>query len=368
MTKNKKLLYLSASEFPSRKANSVHVVKMCSAFSKFFNVELVAKKSRAETGADIASVFDFDGEFRVALLGGAFGRVGFLVMLLGKLIFGGHDYCYGRHAISVALATLLRKVSFYESHAIPANKFIVFLEKYLIKAHCCKRFIVISQALKADYLSKYPDVSQSFFVVAHDGADPVSSGEPDMRPNKSTLRVGYVGHLYSGRGIEKVVFLAKHFKDIEFVVVGGDEKDVFLWRQKCGDLANIQFVGYVPHKKLDQYYRTFDLVLAPYQDSPNQAAGEVNTTRWMSPMKIFEYMSYGLAMVVSDHPVLREVLDDESCLFVNPTDIESWIKAVGKLKNSSLRQSLGVAAHARFMDRFTWVCRAEYLSSAMNDS
>ena len=79
----------------------------------------------------------------------------------------------------------------------------------------------------------------------------------------------------------------------------------------------------------------------------------------MSPLKIFEYMSVGRAMIVSDLPALREVLDDEVSLFAPPGDTDSWVRAIMTLRDDeSLRERLGARARARFLSRHTWAARA----------
>ena len=48
--------------------------------------------------------------------------------------------------------------------------------------------------------------------------------------NISALKVGYVGHLYKGRGIETIVECAKKLSDMTFHIVGGTQKDVNYWK------------------------------------------------------------------------------------------------------------------------------------------
>ena len=49
------------------------------------------------------------------------------------------------------------------------------------------------------------------------------------------LKVGYVGHLYKGKGIEIIAAIADKVKDdVEFHVIGGNEKDTkFFEKQYC---------------------------------------------------------------------------------------------------------------------------------------
>ena len=83
------------------------------------------------------------------------------------------------------------------------------------------------------------------------------------------------------------------------------------------------------------------------------SGGRLDTARWMSPLKMFEYMAMGRAIVSSDLPVLREVLG-EDCAILAPPDVESaWIAALRRLEDADLRDRLAGAARARAPD-YSW--------------
>ena len=81
----------------------------------------------------------------------------------------------------------------------------------------------------------------------------------------------------------------------------------------------------------------------------------------MSPLKMFEYMAAGKAIVSSDLPALREVLTDgEDALLVPAADVDAWEEAVDRLlADEALRTRLGVAAQKKLLRDFTWEARAE---------
>ena len=73
--------------------------------------------------------------------------------------------------------------------------------------------VVISKALKKIYLEN-GFLNSSKIQVAHDGADNVQNlnSKLELLGNKKDLKVGYVGHLYKGRGIETIIDCAKNLK------------------------------------------------------------------------------------------------------------------------------------------------------------
>jgi glycosyltransferase involved in cell wall biosynthesis len=80
----------------------------------------------------------------------------------------------------------------------------------------------------------------------------------------------------------------------------------------------------------------------------------------MSPLKAFEYMAYGLPIIASDLPVLREILEHErNALLVDPQDLAAWERALRRLvQDRSLRMRLGRTARTTFLQKYTWEQRA----------
>jgi glycosyltransferase involved in cell wall biosynthesis len=83
-------------------------------------------------------------------------------------------------------------------------------------------------------------------------------------------------------------------------------------------------------------------------------------------LKLFEYMAAGRAIVASDLPAIREVIEHEvQALLVPPGDAGALAGAIRRLADDpALRDRLGRAARARVAD-FTWDRRAERLEALL---
>ena len=200
--------------------------------------------------------------------------------------------------------------------------------------------------------------------VLHDGADLTSK-----KINRSNLgngfNIGYIGSLYyEGRGINLILNLAKENTNLNFHLVGGKEDEINYWKEKAS--SNVKFYGFKPNNIALEYLLSFDIVLMPYQKNLKLEGMEYNTSDWMSPMKMFEYMSAGKAIISSDFPVIREVLNESNSILVESDNLSLWSKAIKDLhKNKEYLNRISTKALFDFENNYTWEKRVESLLSSM---
>lgn len=364
-----RIAYISFCIIPSRFANSVHVMKMCQAFAKNgHKVTLFAPDDRERYEKGVEDEYAFYGVERC-----------FEIVKLPYWRIKGRSYLYGLNAalraekiapdlvytrmiIGCFFSALLGLPVIFESHS-SANKEGIFLRwmfSSILKSSRLRRLVVITEALKHHYEIHHPRSSVEI-VVAADGADPVPEDvKPLELPNKGVrLQVGYVGHLYEGKGMEVIRYLVPLCGWADFHIVGGQESDLALWKKHCSDLSNLSFYGYVPHKNAVSYIIAFDVLLLPNQPTTWLA--------WTSPLKMFEYMSAKKCIIASDLSILREILKDGYNAVLCPYDnVTAWKAALERLKEDEpYRQYLGENAYFDFVNHYTWQSRAKKVLSGL---
>jgi glycosyltransferase involved in cell wall biosynthesis len=172
--------------------------------------------------------------------------------------------------------------------------------------------------------------------------------------------VGYVGNLQSGKGMEIIAELTKKCDWAHFHIVGGTARDLAVWKQALDGYENITFYGYLTPAETEKYRQACDVLLAPNQAAVLTHQGK-DIGQWTSPLKVFEYMASGKAILASDLPVLREVLENgRNALLRPPDNIEQWVEGLEELhRNEALRERLGKTAQREFVEKYTWQARAE---------
>ena len=186
--------------------------------------------------------------------------------------------------------------------------------------------------------------------------DPVSARRQTGLREAPTVMC--TGHLYAGRGADVFLALAKSLPQAQFVWVGGRPEDIENWKQRV-ESDNVTFTGFIPNLDLPLYQAAADILLMPYSRSIMGSSGSADSAAVASPMKMFEYMAAGRAIVSSDLPVVREVLNEKNAVFCKPDDVGDWRLVIESLLNDAPRR-MQLGEHARRdVQGYTWVARAQ---------
>ena len=376
------IYYLSNSTLPSRDANAVQVTAMCAALARQgARVELHFRWGKEAGGADRSGAARADrvrerygvnhpGE-RFELRGTGVPRIPVVgralrsLLVLLRLGFAPRpDLLYGRDAYALALVALARfpRVPIvYEVHRPPKNGLEHRLQRTIFRSRRFAGVVVISEALAEEYRRRFGPELGARILLARDGADPAPESGAPSEPNAQPFRVGYVGSLAPGKGMELIVRLAHRMPGCSFHVIGGAPDEVAGWRERAPD--NLALHGFMAPEAARARLAEFDVLLAPYRRAVLVGDKAVDVARWMSPLKVFEGMAAGKALVASDLPALREFLrDGENAVLARPDDEEHWVECLTRLeRDRELRARLGAAARAEFLAEYTWDARARRL-------
>jgi glycosyltransferase involved in cell wall biosynthesis len=365
--------YIHDGPVPSLAANAVQVTKMCAAFqANGAAVTLTVPSGRAGTRDEIARHYRLSSNVAIR-------RLPNLHIPGCQLIFGGMavlgSWSSGTivftRSISVGLiSTLLGVPTALEMHMPVSTMRPVMADRLrrMITRQSFLMLVVISERLRREFEAMFPELGDRI-LVAHDGADPVERAVLDPVTLQGTFRVGYIGHLYAGKGMELIEQLAPLRPHMTFHIVGGRDADLEHWRERTAGTPNIVYHGHVPHSETRRYLASMDVVLAPYQRVVRGSGGGAsNLADWMSPLKMFEYMAEGKAILSSDLPVLREVLfDGRNALLRPPEDVPGWADALSALESdAALRCRLGQQGRQDLLEHYTWDRRARAILTALS--
>ena len=163
--------------------------------------------------------------------------------------------------------------------------------------------------------------------------------------------LGFVGFVREWHGLNAVLdAMAADPLPLDLTVVGDGPARPALERQAAalGLGTRVRFLGLVPHEQVPALVGDFAIALQP------------QVTDYASPLKIFEYMAAGCAIVAPDQPNIREILmHEETALLFDPMRPGAMWEAVRRLADdAALRARLGEAARRQVLAQHTWVGNA----------
>lgn len=177
------------------------------------------------------------------------------------------------------------------------------------------------------------------------------------RGGSDRVVLGFVGFMRAWHGLDLVIdALARELQAVTLVVIGDGPVRAELETQAAalGIADRVQFKGLVPHEEVPTSVSRFDIALQP------------RVTEYASPLKIFDYMAAGCAILAPDQANIREVLaHEETALLFDPASPKSLVEALRRLtQDPILRRRLGQAAREKLEARdYTWEHNARRITA-----
>lgn len=204
--------------------------------------------------------------------------------------------------------------------------------------------VAVSEPVAAWVRQRAPHRSRVHVVP--NGVDP-SRFHPRPPRARGPFTVGFVGTLKPWHGVDVLVDAMRRMDGDARLVVVGDGPQLEQLREAAQPLASrAVFTGALPPAAVADALAQVDATAAPYP--PGEA--------YFSPLKVFEYMAAGTAVVASAIGQLPSLIEDgRTGLLVPPGDPEALARALLRLRtNPALRRSLGEAARRDVCERHTW--------------
>ncbi|MEZ5977097.1 MAG: glycosyltransferase family 4 protein [Planctomycetota bacterium] len=263
---------------------------------------------------------------------------------------------------------LLRKghrAVFVEIHRVPGGR----TRRRWLREVCerCAGVVAISGGVAED-LAPF-GASGDRVVVEHDGVALSLYDEPVPRDRardelglaRNLPTVVYTGSLLDWKGVDVLLDAAERMPQARFVVVGGDDARIAELR-RGRELANVRFTGFRPPSEVLHHLWAADVAVVPNRSRP------AISSRYTSPLKVFEAMAAGVPIVASDLPSLRDVLEHGRTGWLVPADDpDALARGLGTvLSDQALRVKLATRARIE-VTRHAWESRARRILAFMSE-
>ncbi|MFA6593805.1 MAG: glycosyltransferase family 4 protein [Candidatus Buchananbacteria bacterium] len=370
-----KIIYLANIRMPTEKAHGWQIMKMCGTFSALgHQVELVVPRRLNNLKADPFAYYNLPPNFKITklpcldliFLDKIIGNLAFWLATATFLLasrcyvfFREYDIIYTREE----QFGLFFKSAFLELHSLPAaskSYHRLFWRRF-------KRIIVLTDFIKTALINN--GIAASEILIAPDGVDladfDLALSAPAAR-NKVNLPLDkklivYTGHLYGWKGAQVLAEAAKYLPAQALVVfIGGTEEDVRTFQKKNEGNANILILGHQPHQQIPFYLKAADVLVLP------NSGKEKISQFYTSPLKLFEYLASGAPLVASNLPSLREILNEQNAVLVEPDNPRLLAEGISKvLTQRQLAEAISRQAH-NDAQKYSWEKRTEKIISFFN--
>jgi glycosyltransferase involved in cell wall biosynthesis len=387
------LLYVSLARFPTEKAHGLQIMQNCEAFAdEGYTVELwVSRRLNIPEMRAIADSYTYYGverNFKIGrvacldLYGLTFGNlflekiafvifvISYIFFLLLRLLFQRADIYYSRDEYTLLILSLFvpREKLAFEIHQFWSGRVSGWIQRQVVRR--VGHVIAITPKLAEDVIQIHGADSEKV-LVAHDGiraarfANLPTQAEARRKIgwSETVFIVGFVGRLQMlnmDKGVGTLISALAQVENVSIALVGGPDEAVNVLREQWLSLGlsaeNFLYAGQVKPDNVPLYLAAFDVCAMPHPFTKQFAY-------YTSPLKLFEYMAAGRAIVASDLPGWADVIQHEETALLFPAeDVQQLAIMIRRLRDDSvLRETLGENARLRVMAQYTWAARAKHI-------
>lgn len=399
-----RLAYIANIRLPTEKAHGFQICKMCDAFASVCTAVTLYHPHRKQTAAlegmqprDAFAYYNIASTFAIETVPALFDVIAHeqhlprrLVRVVRRLQERRFTQQSGRAAAAQG-ATLYYTRDFEVANRLTANRYPTVLEAHSVPkgqdfralAAAAQRpslalGVALTQFIRKALLEV--GIPNQKVVVEPDSVDLTQYADlPRPAEAKAALGlptdrpvIGYIGRFETmgmDKGIHFLIEMMAHLPKLEpaplLLCVGGPLDQLSSYHALAAAVGvsnnDIRFVDRVPNAAVPQWISAIDIATLPYPFTEHFAY-------YMSPMKLFEYLAGGKAIVSTRLPSLEEVLvDHKNGRFAPHDDPRQFAAIVAELLcNPAQRKSLEKEARLD-AGRYTWRARAKRILEAAGE-
>ena len=246
----------------------------------------------------------------------------------------------------------------FEAHEIFSEtttrqkKTIAEIEEYVL-IHA-ETLIVITRAL-GELLNESYALDRVPVVVP--SATNIEKQKIEKNWSEIKSRIIYCGSFFDWKGAEDLFNAAPLLPGYEITFIGGEDNIIEEWQRKIAPFntfytgALINFYGHLSHQDVQEHL--YEACIAVLPNRPG------SISKFTSPLKLFEYMAAGCAIVASDLPIFNEVLQKKQAVWFPSGNVQALATVIKKLAESPSHAATLSETMQQLAKNYTWQARAE---------
>lgn len=263
---------------------------------------------------------------------------------------------------NIPLVMEVNGIMLEEASLKKSPKIYIYILKFCEKTYYSRanKIIAVTEGLKREITKRY-NIPEEKVTVIENGVNteifkPMNNILDLKKKYGLTEKkiVTFVGVLEPWQGLEYLVESAKtvikNKPDALFLIIGnGPLKNFLIKKVRDGKIEeNFVFTGSVPYEEVPIYINMSDICVATFILKRNNKIG-------ISPLKIYEYMACGKAIVCSKIKNLHFLDEIKAGILVEPENPYQLSEAILKLLNDEkLRKEMGKRGYKEATSNYSW--------------
>ena len=381
---NKKIAIITYARFPSEMAYGNHIIQIANSFidngfdvsiyyPKTYNTKTIDEKPEKYYGVKREIAFKEINNFDIT----SYSIYNFLPSFLKKIIyslntfiwsiklkkyFDDENYVWSTNPNILLIVKKFFDVTIYEKHGVAR-----FIQKFSISRLKKDKNVYLIAVTKQSLNDLNKSINKPLYLP--NGVDR-ELFKPVVSKNE-IIKIGYIGFLET-YGIDKgVLSSVKEIAEINnkvttnTLIVGGPKKkldEITDYIEKINQKENFTIKDFVPHTKVPELISNLNIGIVPY---PN----DEHMSLYASPLKIFEFASCGIPVLLSNiksHIELAEL--DLGLEFFQHDDFDDFRNKLESLVlNDELRTELSKKS-LKNIDKLSWSSRTKKIIASVRSS
>ena len=381
---NKKIAIITYARFPSEMAYGNHLIQIANSFidngfnvsiyyPKTYNKKTIDERPEKYYGVKREIAFKEINNFDIT----SYSIYNFLPSFLKKIIyslntfiwsiklkkyFDDENYVWSTNPNILLIVKKFFDVTIYEKHGVAR-----FIQKFSISKLKKDKNVYLIAVTKQSLNDLNKSINKPLYLP--NGVDR-ELFKPVVSKNE-IIKIGYIGFLET-YGIDKgVLSSVKEIAEINnkvttnTLIVGGPKKkldEITDYIEKINQKENFTIKDFVPHTKVPELISNLNIGIVPY---PN----DEHMSLYASPLKIFEFASCGIPVLLSNiksHLELAEL--DLGLEFFQHDDFDDFRNKLESLVlNDELRTELSKKS-LKNIDKLSWSSRTKKIIASVRSS
>ena len=381
---NKKIAIITYARFPSEMAYGNHLIQIANSFidngfnvsiyyPKTYNTKTIDERPEKYYGVKREIAFKEINNFDIT----SYSIYNFLPSFLKKIIyslntfiwsiklkkyFDDENYVWSTNPNILLIVKKFFDVTIYEKHGVAR-----FIQKFSISRLKKDKNVYLIAVTKQSLNDLNKSINKPLYLP--NGVDR-ELFKPVVSKNE-IIKIGYIGFLET-YGIDKgVLSSVKEIAEINnkvttnTLIVGGPKKkldEIIDYIEKINQKENFTIKDFVPHTKVPELISNLNIGIVPY---PN----EEHMSLYASPLKIFEFASCGIPVLLSNIKSHLELADlDLGLEFFQHDDFDDFRNKLESLVlNDELRTELSKKS-LKNIDKLSWSSRTKKIIASVRSS